>query len=150
MAVESRQSLVFAVVPINAPADACFVDPLAQRRELPFGDPELLAYRLRFQRRHHGFRAVARIRQRQEIQERLHGAGRRRAGAGDVERDDIGGREHGFDGRRVVDDVRREHQHVRRLDVRVGIEQAKQPVVQHLRLAHRRVADVDLDGVVRR
>ena len=31
----------------------------------------------------------------------------------------------------------------------MGVEQAEEPIVQHLRLANGGVADVDLDGVVR-
>ena len=67
----------------------------------------------------------------------------------DADTDPAGGPEHRLDQGRVGVEVGREDQHVGRLDVGVRVEEAQQAVVQDLDLAGRRVADVDLDRVVR-
>ena len=55
-----------------------------------------------------------------------------------------------LDGGSVDREVRGQHEDVGRLEVRVGIEDGEQPVVQDLGLAQGRMANVDLERIVGR
>ena len=144
--VGGRQPFVAPVRRIDTPADARFTHPIADVAEACRVDAELCLHGGGFQRRQHGFRTVAGTRQGQQIEERLGGPGGCFPGPGDVEWNDAFRREHRLDGRRVFVDVGRQHQHVRRLDVRMLVEDPEQPVMQRFRLPGRRMADVDLEG----
>ena len=133
---------------VDAPANAGALQSGAQRVQALLVNAEAQLHRPRPQRRQHGAAAVARTRQGENVQEGLHGSVVAPPATADVDGNRVGGGEHGLDCRRVVLQGRRENQHVRRLDVWVRIEDGEQAVVQHLRLAHRRVADVDLQRVV--
>ena len=135
---------------VDAPADAGVVQGVAQHRQVVLVDAETQLHRTRPQRRQNRRSGVARTRQGEDVQQRLHRRVVASSAAADVDRNGADRGEHGLDRARVVVQRRREDQHVRRFDVRVGIEYAEQPVVQHFRFAHGGVADVDLQRVVAR
>ena len=133
---------------VDAPANAGALQAAAQRVQALLVDAEAQLHRPRPQRRQHGAAAVARTGQGENVQKGLHGSVVAPPATADVDGNRVGGGKHGFDCRRVVLQCRRENQHVRRLDVWVRVENGEQAVVQHFRLAHRGVADVDLQRVV--
>ena len=70
---------------------------------------------------------------------------------GDAQRGVFRAAEDGVNERRVALDLGRHHEDVARLERRVFGKQRQQLIVEHLHLAHRRMADVQLQrGVVRR
>ena len=144
-----RQVFLAPVRRVHAPADAGFAHPFTDRGDLGATDPEPRSDCRRRKRPEHRLRAVARCREGQEIEECAQRARLRRPRAGDVARDAPRGGEDGLDGGPVGFQVRRQHENVGGLEVRMGIEDGEQAVVQHLRLPHRRVADVDLERIVR-
>ena len=85
----------------------------------------------------------------QQIEERAQGSRLGHAGPGNVARDAPRRREDRLDGRPVDFQVRSQHEDIGGLQVRMGVEDGEQAIVHDLRLAHRGVADVDLEGIVR-
>ena len=142
--LHSWQALVAAMRPVHTPTDAGVAHPFAHARETLLGNPDPCPHRGALQRCEHGFGAIARAWQRQEVEERPKPPRSRRRTAGQVKRNALGRREHRIDGRSVLPGVRRHDQHVRRFEVGMLVEQGQQAVVQHLRLPHRGVARVDL------
>ena len=144
-----RQVLRAAVRGVYSPADSGFPEPGTDERQVRLLQAEARPHRFRSQRRDHRFRRVARARQGEQVEQSAGGARIRGPHPGHVEGDAAGRSEHRLEGGAVASEVRREHEHVGRLQVRTGVEESEEAVVQHLRLAKRGVADVDLDGVVR-
>ena len=145
-----RQSFRLPLGFVRTPPDAGVAHPGAQSGEVGFVQPEPGADRGRVERGEDGFGAEPRIRQIEQVEKgaQTARAGRPRTRA--AERHAVRGAEDRVDGRAVHLRVWREHQDVRGLQVGMGVEQPEQTVVQHLGLAHRRMADVDLDGIVGR
>ena len=133
---------------VDAPGYARALQAAAQRGQVRLVDAEAHLHRPGAQRRQHRAAAVARPGQGENVQERFDGRVVAPPATADIDRNHVRRGEHRLDGRRVVLQGRREDQHIGRLDVRVRIEDREQAVVQHLRFAHRRVADVDLQRVV--
>ena len=134
---------------VEAPADARPPHGIADAFQVMFADAEAGAYRGRAQRRQHRVGRIARAGQFQQVEERGQRGTFVEPPAADLEADPARGAEHRRNDRRIGVEVRRQHQHVRGLDVGILVEHAEQPVVEHLDFASRGVADVDLNGVVR-
>ena len=148
MSLRGRQVLVAPVRGVHAPADARGPNPVADIGEPLLRDAETRTHGGALQGSQHGLRAVAGARQREQVEQRAQPAGLAGRKTRHVERYPPGRREHRLDGRSVFGEARRHHQDVRGLDVVVLVEQGQQAVVQHLGLAHRGVADMNLQGRV--
>ena len=139
-----------AVLRIHPPADPGVAHPAADGGKVRLGDAESGAHRLRVEGGEHRLRAEAGAPQGQELEERADRRRRGGAPARHAERYARRRAEHRFHGRAVDIEARREDENVGGTDTGVGIEEPEEAVVQDLGLAHRRVADVDPEGVVAR
>ena len=144
-----RQVHCAAVRGVHSPADSGFPEPGADDRQIRLRQVESHPDRLRPERREHRFRRVARAHEGEQVEQGAGCARIRCPHPGDVKGDPAGRSEHRRDGGAVTGEIRGEHQHVGRLEIRMRVEEAEEPVVQRLRFADRGVADVDLDRVVR-
>ena len=132
----------------NAPVNAGARDPAADFRQVGVADAEARRHGRCPEGCHHKAHGVARAGQGQEIKERPHCRAVAPTQTADVERDGADGIEHGLDCGGVFVHVGRQHQNICWLDVVVGVEQAKQAVVQDFRFAGSGMADVNLHGIV--
>ncbi len=137
---------------VHAPADPRGAHPLAGDREVGLREAEAAADGVHVEEREQPTRLVAAPGQREEIEERAH---HRAVGAerpvGHGERNGALARrrpEDGVDRGRVRLDVGRHHHHVGGAERRIGVEERQQLIVQHLDLAERAVAGVELDRAV--
>ena len=135
---------------VHPPADAGFPHPVPDRGDVRAADPEPDPDRRRRERCQHRLRPVPRRRQRQEVEKCVQRARLRRPRPDDIARDPPRRREDGLDDWSVGLQVRRQHQGVGRFEIRMRVEDGEQAVVQHLRLAYRGVADVNLNRIVPR
>ena len=150
-----RRAAGHAVRGVAAPACAGLGQRFAQAVDQRGREAQPLRHRRRRQQRQPLGQREARARQAQHAQEPVgqrlprqraavgHGVGQR---ARRVHRR----AEHGVHQRRVGVHVGREHGDVARLQLRVGVQQRAQLVVQHLHFAQRRVAGVQLQAAVGR
>ncbi len=138
---------------IAAPAHAGVAQPLAQRIQIPAPDAEAASDRRAFERRDDRLGVHAASGEREQPAQHAGDLARRHAAVGDAERNAPPlrrGGEHRLDAWRVGLDVGDEHQHVAGIEPRLAFEEIEQPVVQHLHLAHRSVADVQRERRHRR
>ena len=138
---------------VDAPADVIARDPEADRLQLALADLEALAHRAALQQLQHFARGEAASVQIQQPQEGARDAALRahaaiRDGVGDARRLALRRAEDGLDVGRVRLHARHGHEHVLRREAGERVEELEELIVQHLHLAHRPVAAVDLDGAV--
>ena len=124
--VGDRRLVFLQMFGVNAPTDAGAIQPTAHHRQIAFVDAEAGLHGGSVQRRQHGARGIAAARQRQQIEKCLHRGVVAMPQTPDVERDDAGGAEYGFDGWGVVRQGRCTTCTSAGFDVRVGIEQTEQ------------------------
>ena len=146
----SRQAFTDPMRLVHAPSDAGLPDDAANDGKIGFTDSETSPDRRRRQRRQDRLGIVSGPGERQEVEESAHRPRIRLLHAGDAARNASRRREHRLDGGPVDLEIGSQHEHVRGLEIRMCVEQRQQAVVQDLGLAHRRVADVDLERVIPR
>ena len=139
---------------IHSPANAGLVNPDPDSPQFLIVEPKALTERRTLQQGKNLRRRVAAAGQLQQAQERAdHRAVAARCAVGKAEWNPqirvFGVPEHGMNKRRVAFDIRSHDHDVPRPERGVVGEQVEKLVVEHLRLAHRRMAGVELHGAVR-